>query len=245
MKRIVKMVALGLLAGAAPAVAQSGLGLYWDGCSADAHEQVKTFACDTNVGEPFVLYATIVVPADMPQFAAASVIVDVWYWYFAPVPPWWQTAADQCRQNAIVMSFDPSSLATPGCPDLWQGGAIVSVFVPQLGVPVPNMLRLNGGAALPAGQEIHVPADGTELNVCRIILYRSKTIGTDACGGCSTCAQLEYRESKLQQPAGAGDYSVSYGREGKYGSLAFWNGWCEPPDAAQNRSWGQIKGMYR
>ena len=244
MKRIATTALLLLMAGAGPAAAQYGLGLYWDGCSADPHEQVKTFACDTNVGAPFVLYATIAVPVDVPQLVAATVVVDVWFWHSRSVPPWWQTALGQCRANAIGMSFDPPSLATAGCPDLWQQGLIMSVFAAQPHPYNPLAIRLNGGAVLPAGQEIHLLADGTELNVARIVIFHSKTTGTGSCGGCQDCAELVYLETKLQQPAGYGDYTVT--NENTPGSnVAFWQEpWCIPV-GTRNRTWGALKGFDR
>lgn len=228
---------------ASSASAQSGLGLFWDGCSADPHQDTRTFACDTNAGEAFSLYATVVVPAEMPQFTAASLTVDVGNWYSAPVPDWWRTAAGQCRENAITMTFDPVEVATPGCPDIWQGTFVMSAFAPQL-LGSGEILRLRGAAAVQAGNEVHVFPDGAELVVCRIRISRQQTVGTGSCAGCTTCEMLALQECKLQQPPGYGDYTLTNGQYG-WSNVAFWNGHCIPPDPVQNRSWGAIKGMYR
>lgn len=241
MRRIAALFVTLLALAAPPAMAQGGLNLYWNGCSADAeHAQSMTFACDTNTGPSFALWASVIVPADMPRFAGAHAIVDVYFWYRGSVPSWWLTNSGQCRAHAISMTFAPVEIAT-SCPDIWGGSAIVSVFQPQLGVQGPNTLRLDGAAAIQVGQEIHVPADGAELNVGKILISRVKSTGAGACAECSSCAVLAFSQCKLQQAAGVGDYTVTQPLSG----FVSWNGSCPPPDAAQNRTWGAVKGMYR
>lgn len=233
------------LALASGAHAQSGLNLYWGGCS-DGGTMLRTFACNTNTGAAFELYASVIIPTDMPRFAAASVIIDV-HFIGVSVPSWWQVATGQCRANAVSMSFDPNQYVT-NCPDIWGGAVPLSVFAPQYGIQgQANELRLNGGAAVPAGQEIALVADGTELVISRVIITRAKTTGTGACAGCITGACLWFSESFLQQPLPDPAYRVT---QPAFNSFAMWNGftygYCSGVwDAARNRTWGQVKGLYR
>jgi hypothetical protein len=246
MRRFTWLLAL-LLTVPGPAThAQSGLNLYWDGCS-DGGTMVKTFACNTSTGNPFLLYASVIVPADMPQFAAAQVIIDANF-NGTSVPSWWQIAAGQCRANAVSVSFDPNSFTT-NCEALWAGASPVSVFAVQYGVHGnANGLRLNAAAAVPQDQEISVVADGSELVVCRVAVSRTKTTGADACAGCVTGACLLLGEIKLQQPAALNaDYTLTNPAANNF---VMWNGytlyWCGGVwDAARNRTWGQVKGLYR
>ncbi len=243
-KRWPLAILLALGAAAPPAWGQGGLGLRWDGCAADPgsrHE--KRFACDSNVGGSFVLFASVVAPANMPRFAAASATIDVVVSRDFPLPPWWQVAPGQCRAGAIAMLFDPAMLET-NCPDLWQGGQRMSAVQIQPGRIGAGTVRLYGGAALEAGHEVEVLADGTELNVCRVHISRSRSSGTEACDGCPTCAFINFSECRLLQPAGLGDYTVTF-PSGPGGSFVYWNGVCDPYVPTTRRTWGAIKGMYR
>lgn len=242
-----------LVSGAAAARAQNmypGLNLFWDHCYSGGGTIAKTFACDTNVGPWFEMFASVVLPADMPRFAAASVIVDVTI-AGGTQPPWWQTAAGQCRANAIAVTFDWPSLEPSGCMNIWMNTPVLSVL--QIQQPVPGgvaTFRINAGAAVPAGSEIAWVADGTELVVARIAISRAKTVGTNACEGCATTACFFYRESRLQQPAGVGDYWITNWATTAYthflgGAGVTGDNWniCEVP--ALNRTWGAIKVLYR
>lgn len=248
MKRLTTLVATLLVLGASSAMAQSGLGLYWDGCS-DGGTSAKTFACNTNSGASFQLYASVVVPSAMPTFAATSAIIDLTV-DDVVLPDWWQTLTGQCRLNAIDMSFAASGFIT-NCADIWQGFPNLQVFQAQQGVNVQghaiNTLRLNGGAAVPAGSELNVPADGSELTVCKVTITRAKSTGTGACAGCATPTCIVLNECKLQQPAGAGDFTVVNEAAGKTRWVT-WNGSptnCPAGTPTLSRTWGAVKSLYR
>ena len=238
MRRPIVVAALLLLLGASTATAQGGLALYWDGCS-DGGVSAKTFACDTNSGPGFELYASVVLPQDMQRFAAASVAIQCWL--LGPVPDWWKTRTGDCRLNAISSSFDSANLVT-NCPDIWQGTLHLSVFDARPDVYASNLLRLTGGAAVPAGSEFSLVADGIELVICKSTNSRETSFGTGSCAGCATGATLVFGESKLQQPAGVGDYTVINEAPGRTRSVD-WQGGAPTP--TQNRTWGAVKGLYR
>jgi hypothetical protein len=242
MRRFGAAVGFVLALGAAPVQAQGGLNLSWDGCTLDeAHHQHKTFSCDTNTGPDFQLFASVVVPVDVPRLVACELMVDVWMFGRSELPPWWLTAVGQCRANAVRISFDPTVLQT-NCSDLWAGVPTVSLFQVVPNGDRPYMTRIKGAAAISAGQEVHVPADGAELNVCRITLSRTKTTGAGSCPGCQACALISFEQCLLKQPPDLLNIWVT----NPYGEWwADWNGNCTPPDPVHNRSWGAIKGMYR
>lgn len=235
-------VATTLAAGGARAQDEGGIAINWNGCIGDGVVERSTFACNTNVGTSFVLYVSLIPPVDMPQFAATTAIVDV-YVSGGTVPPWWQAGAGQCRPGAISMSFDPAGFST-SCPDLWLGLAPMSVFALQFGVyGRPDLVRLYGGAAVPVGTEFLLPADGVERTVSRIVITRARTTGANACSGCATCAVFEPRECNLQQPNPLSSYRLTR-VFAPWPFKRWWNGNCDPTPT-QNRSWGQIKGLYR
>ncbi len=247
MKKILTLAATLMVIGASASMA-SGLYLNWDDCSAasgGAGVQQKTFACNSNTGAGFALYTSVAVPTTMPKFTATSAIVDVAV--DAPtLPDWWLTNAGQCRPNAVTMSFDPVVLAL-SCPNIWADGILLSVFAAQQGTNGPNKVRLNGGAAIPAGSEITVNADGTELLVSKVNISRTKSTGTGSCAGCNLGACLVLNECFLQQPAGMGDYRVTNAAT-PGSNFVTWQGGvaqCPLPTPAQNRTWGAVKNLYR
>ncbi len=243
MKKILTLAAALMVFGASASLA-SGLNLRWDGCS-DGGVQAKTFLCNTNTGAAFVLYTSVVVPADMPMFAATSALVDIAV-DDAALPAWWQTTAGQCSANRIDMGFAASS-NTSNCADIWQGNPNLSVFQVQQGVNGPNKIRLNGGAAVPAGSELAMIADGAELVISRVTITRAKSTGTGACAGCLTGACIVFNEAKLQQPAGIGDYTVTNAATPGSNFVTWQAGMaqCPIPTPAQNRTWGAVKNLYR
>lgn len=230
---------------ASTAHAQAGLNLYWSGCS-DGGTMLRTFACNTNTGSAFDLYASVILPADLPRFAASTTIIDINF-IGTTVPAWWQVAAGQCRANAVSMSFDPNTFVT-NCPDLWNGAVPLSVFATQYGIHgLANELRLNGGAAVAMGDEIALTADGTERVVARVVITRAKTTGAGSCAGCIVGACLGLKECFLQQPYPDPGYRLTNQASNAF---AMWNGYTSPYcggvwDAARNRTWGQVKSLYR
>jgi len=237
-----------LVAGAPTASAQSGLNLFWDHCGADGGTTTMLFDCSTNAGAE-VLIASVVIPADMPQFGATTAVFRV-HVADSPSPPWWQVAAGQCRANAMWASFDPTLFpASENCPSIWDDTVPLQVQAVQVGLGSWESFRVYSVAALPAGSEIPLLADGTERVVCRLLVQHANTVGTAACEGCRTGACILLDEMHLQQPAGMASYRlaspnwnsfVGYNADAQYGAPAIY---CTTP--ALNRTWGAIKTLYR
>lgn len=240
--------ALGMLLAVAPcAFAQGqppGLNLFWDQCYSSGGALSKSFACDLNTGPTLAVVASLVLPVELPRFAAVEITVDVFVAGGA-LPPWWQTASGQCRANAITVSFDPVVLGDLGCPNIWMDTPNLSVFAIQPGVWAPNTLRLRAGAAVPPGSEIALLADGSELTVARIAISRVKSTGPGACEGCSSMACLFFRQARLEQPAGVGDHWLwnPSATPMVWLNTPAWGSQCEIPTL--NRTWGAIKTLYR
>jgi len=183
--------------------------------------------------------ASVFPAVPMATFASASAIIDV-STTGGTLPAWWQTAAGQCRQNQITISFDPSVNATT-CPDIWGFGTIVQVSAIQQGVNGPNRVRVNGLAAIPAGSEIPL-ATGDELWLCMVQIFRANTL---ACvTGCSSPATIVFNETKLLSPTEP--QSVITNPAGNY--CIGWNGGvatCPGATPTENRTWGAVKNLYR
>lgn len=243
MKKILTLAAALMIFGASASMAQGGLNLYWDGCS-DGGVSTKAFACNANTGVAFVLYASLVLPADMPLFAATSALVDLSF-TGATIPAWWQVRTGECSANRVSMSFDSANFVT-NCLDIWQSAANLSVFQaqPAPGDHAANFLRLNGGAAVPAGSELSQIADGSELVVCKVSIGRTKTVGTGSCAGCLTGACIVLSECKAQQPAGIGDYTIINPATSNFVTWQAGGPACPQATPSQNRTWGAVKNLY-
>lgn len=246
MKKILTLAAT-LMVFAASSASAAGLSLAWTNCLGSGLGTTGlTFACNSNTGgQAFI--ASVAVPANMDMFTASSAIFDITV-DAATLPAWWQVTTGQCRANAITVSFDPAILGNfSACPDLWAGSLNLSVFQAQPGLHGPNSLRLNSGAAIPAGQEIAVVADGTELTVCRVNINRTKSAGATGCAGCATGACIVFNEAKVQQPAGLGDYTITNAMAPASNFITWQAGHSQCPlvTPSQNRTWGAVKNLYR
>lgn len=249
-RAIALLLSLVLVVASAPAPCRaSGLNLFWDQCAAAGGTTTKLFACDANAGAG-VLIASVILPADMPMFAATSVVLE-FYIADGATPPWWQVAPGQCRANNIRASFDPAFFPeSEQCASLWGGQVPLQVQQIQTNIGYnPAHFRLNSGAAVPQGSEIAHVADGTERIAARVLIFHSKTTGADACAGCRTGACIWLSEMRMQQPVGMGDYTVTYPASSNWAghnatfSVSTAGPNCTTP--ALNRTWGAIKTLYR
>lgn len=238
---------LGPAGGPAPCRA-SGLNLFWDQCAAAGGQTTKLFACDTNAGAG-ILVASVILPADMPMFAATSVVFD-FYLAEGATPPWWQVAPGQCRANSVRASFDPAFFPeSEQCAPLWGGQVPLQVQQIQTGIYGAAHFRLNSGAAVPQGYEIPLVADGAEWIAARVVVFHAKTTGASTCTGCRTGACIMLEEMNLQQPPGMGDYRVTYAATSNWAAhnaeffISSRGPECTTP--ALNRTWGAIKTLYR
>lgn len=242
MKLAASLAALLLVVASPAAWATGGINLFWGDCS-ETGQSLRTFACDTNAGY-LTLYVSLVPPQDFPQLHAVSSIVMVKV-AAGTLPDWWLTNSGQCRQGAINVSYHPSDNVT-SCPDIWLGAPNLYLLELQQQVYGPNTLVLNSAGAVPAGSEVSVVANGTELYVCRFVIMRSKSAGTGSCPGCGTEACLVLNECTVHQREGFPDLKITHP------AASNWVSWqaesalpCPESTPARNRTWGAVKELYR
>lgn len=233
-----------LVALAAPAsFAQGGINLTWYDCRENpGAASAVTFACNTNTGSPFTMVFSVYAPAELPQFTSADVYIDVITDSYSTPPPWWQTATGQCRQGAISASFDPNGFPGLYCADIWGGAATVAVYQVQAG-SVANAFRIRALGALPAPSPVTAEMVGTELNVCTVSISRMNTTGDGSCAGCTTGACFLGSQCVLHQAPGAGDYTLSTPATDNLVLFNAQQTLCVVP--TRNRTWGQVKSLYR
>jgi hypothetical protein len=227
----------------------TGINLYWNDCPlGDGARTNQNFACDTNAGAS-TLVASFEPPFGITKLVAASAVIDI-EWNGSTVPSWWRPDAGECRDGSLSVSF--LGQASGSCADYWSNatGDLLFVHAPY---GDPNNVRIVVTWSIPEAMAGPV-LQGNEYYAFQLVFDHSKTTGDSACVGCNVPACIVITEITLYQPPGLGDYRVCYVLNSQF---ATWQGGavggpgCPPVDQPQcitpavNRTWGQIKGIYR
>ncbi len=170
----------------------AGINLSWDECGA-AGAEIKTFACDSNTGEPFSLVASFVPPAGVTEYLGLSAGMRI----AGPVlPDWWKHGNGSCRgSTGLSVSFEAPGDA---CRDFWQGRG-VGGFVYEVGYSGPNTAQLRIQAALPF--EDRGPLDpASEYYAFTVRLQRNKSTSPGECIGCDAPVGIALEHITLFQP---------------------------------------------
>jgi hypothetical protein len=130
---------------------------------------------------------------------------------------------------------------------MWQGGSAGGIPVSSTQLNGSgrgaNTLRLRGGLAVTTGVALTA---GDEIFAFYINVGHAKTVAT--CSGCATPVCVVFNELKVEQPAAAGQNWLITGAGLGGRDYATWQGAGQVDCAivpAHNRTWGQIKDLYR
>lgn len=226
--------------------ATAQVNLSWDDCGTTGTPD-KAFACNANTGAPFTLVGSFISPA-APQCVAIEIYMDM----IESVPaqsPWWQldnvNIPGACRGTSGY-AWSADFLSGPfTCLDFWAGGASGGGGVVYNGFGFgPNTNRIKGVFAIPAEQPM---AAGDEVYGFKFNILRAKTTGTGSCAGCANAACIVLNRITVNQPAGIGDFHLSGAAPGGRDFVTWQGGTGADCNTvpAQNRTWGQIKALYR
>lgn len=234
------------VAGVAPATAQTtGINLRWTDCSTAGADNMA-FACDVNTGAPFTLVGTFVPPSGVNQFVGFEAVVDVGS-NSDPIGDWWRVQPGGCRAGAALASFD-FTIGPFTCTDPFGGQAFGGLdFTPQptgttLPAPLTNKGRFKVAAAVaPPGI---VLTGGTEYYAFLLRLLRTNTL--TCTGGCAEAACIRLNSILVAQPAGVGNFFLTAPPAGGDQDVT-WQGAGADCAAVpvQNRTWGEVKHLYR
>ncbi len=238
-----------LLMSAASAAFAGGFDItYGEGCWLETPSTVKTFACDTNTG---AMIFTISCNTSLPvaDFVGFTAIVDsrTDWWYGPPLSDWWQLYnTGSCRATSLSVSNDFTLSPQTACTDPFSGRmAIASVSAYEtalypppypLNAPPTYCARLKLAATTGDGGIIPFEAD-TWYYVARVRVNYAKTVGTGACAGCETPMALIVTQVSACGVGGCVRMSSAVHN----GAL----GWQGDATPALNRTWGQVKSLYR
>lgn len=252
MKRLVALAAIlasGLLA-FGPAHAAPGANLTWSRCYGEGvGTQNRAFACDTNAGSE-VLVVSFVLPSPLAQVSGNEFVIDL-ISQDDPLPTWWEFKnPGTCRQTSLSMNLfeNPADVV---CTDWQQGlssGGIGSYASSQgtISLEFPTRhRRLTIALAVPL-TGLQDLIEDTEYFACNIHVDHAKTVGTGACGGCAGSVCLVLNHFRATTTAIGNDVNL-FGGSTPGSNMAQWQG--TGADCllvpVQNRSWGQVKALYR
>lgn len=235
-------LAAALLLCAPPRAIAGGFDLAWDRCWPGGGTSARESACDTDAGSQ-TLVGSFVLPADQPRFVGIEVKLSIEA-EGASLPDWWSFFnGDACRAAALSASFDFMAFDQGSCTDPWSGqafGGIAAYHTAHTQPPVPDGRANEGELVLAAAMANPVALHaGTEYYAFRLTISNAGTVG--GCGGCATpvCVSLV----QIRSGEAGGSYQtltrgLSNDRVGwQHGAS------CEP--VVQNRTWGQVKTLYR
>ena len=245
MRAYLGIILLAALVPAAPAAA-AGINLSWNDCGV-AGVANKTFACNTNSGDAFLLYASFVAPAGLDRLngCQGEILFD---FGSSTVPPWWEVRnTGACRLGSMNMTdvFDGSGVPSPTCFDPWSG-QFASGWAWTTGYGAPNRARFQMLGAMNQQTETVVP-EGTEAYAFALIINRAKTLGT--CSGCdvSACIALtSINLAELTDQKGVVEYHLL--TNAALRQHVTWQSDvpnCPSATPAQARTWGAVKAIYR
>lgn len=229
---------------ASVAAAQPGVNLSWNDCGL-AGLQNAAFACNTNSGAPFIMYASFDPPADQ-QVAAGEWVIDLEA-AGSDLPPWWHFKnAGACRVNSLV--YNTNFAAGPfSCYDMWAGTVGLAGYTYVVGHSGANTARIFGSMSVPATSPVPAFA-GTETYDFSLIINRANTVAPAAvCERCLEPVCVVLNEIKLFNQVGATTV-ISNPRDRNF---VTWQGGavqtpgCPLATPAQKSSWGQVKSLYR
>ena len=168
--------------------AVSGVNIRWSKCYSDGGTLNKTFTCSGNTGSQtavlaFKLDHTKTNVSGIEVYLALSSTN-------ATMPAWWLLNTGGCRgsspgQSSSLSGNSALPAGSVNCVD-WSGGQAAGGLAAYIvGGVAPNQARITLGWAVAPGNE-RTFNPGQEYFVCNLVLNNNKTVGTGACGGCTT-----------------------------------------------------------
>jgi len=234
------LMAGALVALTAGIASAGGINLAWSNCGANGQAS-RTFACTSNSGTN-TLVGSFIAPAPMPQLSGHEGVLDL-QTNQAALSPWWTVGGTGCRAgSAVGASFD----FTGGpfeCTDLWENAGFGGVnYVGPF--EQPNRARIRTVYGINPTKSID---DATEFYVFKVNINNSRSNGLGSCAGCQDGACIVFNSSKMTQPLGVGDYTIT---NPLLSNFVTWQtgavgGGCPGATPTKSATWGSVKSLYR
>ncbi|HKQ58537.1 MAG TPA: hypothetical protein VJY35_11775 [Candidatus Eisenbacteria bacterium] len=223
----------------------AGMNVYWSDCG-PAGTMNRSFSCVGCSIPNSDIWTSFDPPQPVPQLTGTSQLIDLQS-ATATLPDWWQFKnPGSCRQFGLsaLSSFGPGS-----CFDTWGGFdlAAVDAYLVTANTPgmQPNRARILSSTAVPDENATSV-IPGTEYFSMILRVNAAKTVGSGACAGCSTPICLVLTSLALTD-INATTLSITNPLNNNF--ITFHGGavpgGCPGAVPAVNRTWGQVKSIYR
>lgn len=233
-----------LLALSATVAAAGSVNLYWNDCVGNGGVTNKTFACATNAGNN-VAAGSFILTQPMADFVSVEIVLDLEVEAVTLVPDWWTFSPipGACRGGAISITFDFSVFPNINLACTDPFGRVAQGGLANYTV-TGNRARIIGVGAI-ATENAQPLAAGTEYYGFRLAFNNSKTTGAGSCAGCSspvaivlnTCRAVGLAAGSLEDNfSAATSQCITWQGAGQATCLA---------TPVQNRTWGQVKSLYR
>jgi hypothetical protein len=233
-----------LLTLAAPAIAARGINLNWGTvCYTEAPMSALTFACDTNAGNS-VITVSFAIGTEMADMIAVEFEI-VGESTASSLPDWWKIgAAPDCRSGQVQFSDSITAVETETPCTGWPGNG--RFMATQYGwYPGAAGAHASMGVAIDWATPFDMQP-GIEYYAGQITVLHGRTVGVDACTGCSTgmvwglnsvlVHGFNSREDRLWDPLPGGNQCLTWNNAPQH--------WCVTVPT-RTTTWGQIKSMYR
>jgi hypothetical protein len=231
-----------LLALTATVASAAGINLYWNDCSVGGSTN-KAFACASNAGTNSMVLSYDP-PAGLSLLVGINGILDLQSAQ-NPLPAWWDMFnAGTCRAAALSQNV---VFPTGNCFDYWAGGGAggITAYIPT----GTNRRRI--GTSFSGNEATSGPFDaGTEYYAMNVNISNVKTAGLGACAGCTDPVCVVLNELLLSQPNGTPGGSPAV-TSPLTSNFVTWQGGqiaapgCPAATPTVNRTWGQVKSIYR
>ena len=240
------------LLAAVPAHAARGLNLTWSRCHGEGvGTQNRTFACDTNAGSE-VLVGSFVLDQPLAQVSGNEAIIHL-ISQDDPLPAWWDMKnAGTCRQTSLAINTteDPSDVV---CADWARGNSVGGIGSYSINPPFTSIdpsltsrCRVLQIALAVAPSDLQDLQPDIEYFSFNVVIDHAKTVGTGACGGCSSAVCLVFNSIKVTTPVLENNIYF-FGGTTPGSDMAHWQG--TGADCAlvpvKSKTWGEVKAMYR
>lgn len=230
-----------------------GCNLRWDHCYGDGGVQNKTFACDTNSGSE-TLVASFVPAWDIVNVVGIEIEMDLAS-ASATLPAWWSTfSAGTCRPTALAASPAPVDPLVTNCPDWGQGVQSGGIAAYQVGIYGANFARIKLGWAVP--QDVVLSLAGRQEDFAyRLTISHVHTVGSGACADCTTPVCILLASVNMVTPIQANTRWLTGPANQVDSDFATWQGGgvpatrlgtgCPAATPTRQRTWGEVKSLYR
>ena len=247
MKKTLLITGVLLALTASIASAAGGINLGWNDCVGAGGLVNKNFICNTNTGNND-MYASFDPPQTLTTVNGNNQLIDLQS-ASAALPDWWQFKnAGSCRLASLIANGGPGT-----CADPWtgQGAPGIAAYLVTANTPsMPlNRARIIGSIAVASAFAGQVDP-GTEYFSMVFRVNNAKTVGSGVCAGCQTAVCIVLNEITITQPPGTPGESPKV-VDPLVSNYCTWQGGavggagCPGVTPTINKTWGQVKSLYR